>query len=135
MRLSCSGLAVGENSSVVAFEDGSDGMLGRRLVNLLLSRVHVVNMVEAVRVPHRQVRVDLHVLGFFAVIDLPAEILHNRDRATIGRHLHDGEEETSRLLTLQRRSESDDDVEVVDALVSRGALARLECIRGDVRTA
>ena len=122
MRLARSSLPVGKDRGVVAFENGVDSLLCRSVVDLLLSRIHIVNMVEAVSVPHLQMRVHFYVLGLLPIVDLPPEVLHAGDRATVGCHLHNGKEEVALLFALQGRPQSDDHFEI---LLVRGALARL----------
>ena len=50
--LSCSSLSIGQNRGIIAFKDGADSMFGRTFINMLLGRIHIINMVEAVGVPH-----------------------------------------------------------------------------------
>ena len=54
-------------------------MLGCAFVDVLLRRVHIVDLIEAVRVPDGQVRVHLDVFCTFLVIDFSAEVLHYAD--------------------------------------------------------
>ena len=52
VRLTCACLAIRKNGGVVTLQDRSDGMLGRTFINMLLRRVHVVDVIEAVGVPY-----------------------------------------------------------------------------------
>ena len=50
--LARSSLSIGQNRGIVPLKNGADGMLGRTFINILLSRIHVIDVVEAVGVPH-----------------------------------------------------------------------------------
>lgn len=93
---------------------------------MLLGGVHVVDVVEAVGVPHGEVRVHLDVASAFPLVDLSSEVLHHGDRSVVRPHLHDWTEKVvAVLLTLQRWAQSDHHFEVV---LIRSSLARLKGI-------
>ena len=50
--LTCASLSIGQNRGIIAFKDGADSMFGRTFINMLLGRIHIIDMVEAVGVPH-----------------------------------------------------------------------------------
>ena len=129
VRLACARLPVCQYRGVVALEDGADGRFCSCFVHVLLRRIHVVHLVEAVSVPHRQVWVELNILSSCLVLQLTTEVLHNRDASVVRTHLHNGEEEVTLLLSREGRPQPDDHFEVVGV---RGALARLEATRVEV---
>ena len=50
--LACASLSIGQNRGIITLKDGADSMFGRTFINMLLGRIHIIDMVEAVRVPH-----------------------------------------------------------------------------------
>ena len=104
-------------------------MFGCAVVYVLLCCIHVVDVIKAVGVPHRQMRVHLDVFGLLSVVNLPAEVLHAGDGATILTNMHDWEEKVAVLLALQRRSQSNNHFKVV---LRRCSLARLKGVGGDI---
>lgn len=70
-------------------------------------------MVEAVRVPHLQVRVHFNILSFLAIIHLSPKVLHARDGPAIRRHLHNGKEEVALLFSLEWRPHSNHYFEII----------------------
>lgn len=107
MSLACSSLSIGQNRCIIALKDGADGRHGSRFIDVLLRRVHIVDLVETVSVPHGQVRVQLNVLGPGLVIKLAPKVLHYGDRSAFRHHIHNWKEEVSLLLTGQRWSQPD----------------------------
>ena len=106
-------LTVGQYSGVVAFQDGANCMLSRAIVNMLLRRVHIVDLVEAIRVPDGQVRIHLDVPRALPVLHLAPKILHHRNVSILSADLHDRQEVVALLLSLEGRAQADHYFEVL----------------------
>ena len=88
-------------------------MFGRTFINMLLGRIHIIDMVKAVCVPHRQMRVHLDVFGFLAIVYLTTKVLHASYRSVVGAYLHNGKEEVALLLSLQGWAQPDHNFEIL----------------------
>lgn len=82
-------------------------MLGGAFVDMLLRRVHIVDLIEAISVPDGQVRVHLDVPRTLSVFNLAPKILHHRNVSIFSAHLHDRQEVVPLLLSLKGRPETD----------------------------
>jgi len=123
VRLAGAGLSISENRGVVALKDRTDRRFGCTLVHVFLRRVHVVDLVEGVGVPHGQVRIHLDVSGPLSVVDFTSEVLHDRDRPVFAVDLHHRHEKLPLFFASQGRPQSHHDLKVVDV---RRPLTRLE---------
>ena len=70
-------------------------------------------MVEAVGVPHRQMRVHFNVLRLLSIVDFPTKVLHAGYRSIVRTYLHNGKEEVALLLSLQGRAQPDHNFEIL----------------------
>ena len=52
MRLTCSSLTICKNGGIVAFQDRANCMLGCTIIDMLLTGIHIVDLIEAVGMPH-----------------------------------------------------------------------------------
>ena len=130
--LARSSLSIGQNRGIVPLKDGADGMLGRAFINILLGRIHVIDVVEAVSVPHRQVWVHFDVLRLLSIVNLSSKVLHAGYGSIVVADLHNGKEEVALFLALQGWAQSDHNFEI---LIIRGSLARLEGVGADISPA
>jgi hypothetical protein len=83
VRLTCACLTVGQDGRIVALEDGLDGGLGSAIVNLVLVALLFINVVKAVALPDAEVRVLLNIARSLSLINLLAQVLHDRHTAPI----------------------------------------------------
>ena len=88
-------------------------MFGRTFINMLLGRIHIIDMVEAVGVPHRQMRVHFNVLRLLSIVNFPTEVLHTGYRSIVRTYLHNGKEEVALLLSLQGWAQPDHNFEIL----------------------
>ena len=88
-------------------------MFGRTFINMLLGRIHIIDMVEAVGVPHRQMRVHFDVLRLLSIVNFPTEVLHAGYRSIVRTYLHNGKEEVALLLSLQRWAQPDHNFKIL----------------------
>ena len=102
-------------------------MFGCVLVNKLLGRVFIIHIVEGECLPDAQMRVLFDVLLLLPFVDLCSQVFHDCAGVVVLRHLHDAPEITSiSVLSWKRRSDSDDDLEV---LIRLGHWSRLRISR------
>lgn len=113
MRLTRASLSVSQYGGIIALEHRAYSMLCCAVVDVFLRRIHIVHMIKTVSVPHRQMRMNLHVFRFLSVVHLAPKVLHARNRLIIRCHLQDGEEEAILFFSLQRGSHSNHDFEIV----------------------
>ena len=81
-------------------------MLGGAFVDMLLRRVHIVDLIEAISVPNGQVRVHLDVPRALLVFNLAPKILHHRNVSILSADLHDRQEVVALLLSLEGRAQA-----------------------------
>ena len=113
MRLTCASLPIGQDRSVIALEHRADCMFRCAVIDIFLRRIHIVDMIEAVSVPHSQMRIHFNILSLLTVVNLSTKVLHARYRPIIWSHLHNGKEEVALLFALQRGPHSNYYFEIV----------------------
>ena len=61
MCFTCTGVSVCDDGRVVAFKNGDDTVLGGIVINKLLARTIIINVIESEVLPHAEMRIDIHV--------------------------------------------------------------------------
>ena len=113
MRLASACLTVSQDCSVVALEHRANSMFRGTIINVFLRRIHIIHMIEAVSVPHSQMRVHLDIFGLLSVVNFTTKVLHASYRSVVGAYLHNGKEEVALLLSLQGWAQPDHNFEIL----------------------
>ena len=99
VSLASASLTVCHDRSVEPLKHRADSTLGCVLVNKLLGCVRVIHIIEAVCLPHAQMRIHLDISGLLSVVNLSSKVLHDCHTSVIVTNLHNREEEVSMFLT------------------------------------
>lgn len=107
MCLSSTSLPICNNSRVVSFQHWDHTVLSCVIVNKLLGRYLVVNIIKCKVLPHAQVRVHSHISLLFFLRYFCTQVLHDSHWFVVCANLHDWSEvAASNLFTLKWWSDS-----------------------------
>ena len=99
VSLARAGLTIRHDRSVEPLKHRTDSTLGGVLVNELLGCVRVVHIIEAVSLPHAQMRIHLHISSLLSVVNLSPKVFHDGHTSIIDSNLHNWEEKVAMFLT------------------------------------
>ena len=122
MCLSCSGLPVGNNGGVVAFQDRDDTLLRGVFVDKFLRCVLIIYEIKREILPNAQMWVQIHIFLPLLLSNFSSKVFHDGTWLVVGSDLYDGSKLASMdLLSLKRRPDSDYNFEVLPLWCSSAA--------------